>query len=229
MAIDDNKDYMLKGSQIKDLSDKIKAKADQANTYTKSEVDGLIPDVSGLATKTEVTEGLALKADKTEIPDISGLATKTEVTEGLATKADKSELPDLSNYYTKSDTDTLLDNKENLITAGYGIKKESDVISFDTAMFVTGGKNKDGVVVPANGRTNVILENIAPEGYSIVAVRQVAIEVGTGGTQEMRNNCFLQAFSTTGGGKSLQVQVKSVYPNDATIKISGTVFCMRLG
>ena len=38
-----------------------------------------IPDVSGLATKTELTNGLSGKADKSEIPDVSGLATKSEL------------------------------------------------------------------------------------------------------------------------------------------------------
>lgn len=62
----------------------------------------VVVDVSGLATKVELSDGLILKADlayvneeldkkadKTEIPDISGLATKVELSGGLDLKANK--------------------------------------------------------------------------------------------------------------------------------------------
>lgn len=45
------------------VEDELAGKADKDNTYTKDEVNSLIPDVSDLATKTEVTEGLATKQD----------------------------------------------------------------------------------------------------------------------------------------------------------------------
>lgn len=110
------------------------AKADKANTYTKSEVDTAlsskantsdIPDVSGLATKTELNTGLEEKADKSSvytksesdtitdairnaIPDVSGLATKTELTTGLNSKAD------VASVYTKGIVDGLLMLKANV-------------------------------------------------------------------------------------------------------------------
>lgn len=81
--------------------------SDKANFATKSQ----IPDISNLATKSEVTSGLNSKVNtstytadkatfalKTEIPDTSGLATKTQLssyatttalTQGLAGKLDK--------------------------------------------------------------------------------------------------------------------------------------------
>lgn len=72
--------------------------SEKASFATKSQ----IPDVSTLATKAEVTSGLANKVNtstytadkatfalKTEIPDTSGLATTTALTQGLAGKLDK--------------------------------------------------------------------------------------------------------------------------------------------
>ena len=71
--------------------------SEKANFATKSQ----IPDTSTLATKSEVTSGLANKVDtstytadkatfalKTEIPDTSGYATTTALTQGLAGKLD---------------------------------------------------------------------------------------------------------------------------------------------
>lgn len=55
------------------LDEGLAGKADKDNTYTKHEVNRLIPDVSDLATKEEVTEGLATKQDKL----ISGVNVKT--------------------------------------------------------------------------------------------------------------------------------------------------------
>lgn len=81
-----------------------------------------LPDVSGLATKTEVTtavagvqvpsiEGLAKTTDieatyakKTELPDVSGLAVKTEVE---TTYAKKTELPDISGLATKAELPSI--------------------------------------------------------------------------------------------------------------------------
>lgn len=105
-------------------------KADSSTVYTKTEVDELIPDVSHYATKTELSDGLSTKADssvtytKAEvddlIPDVSHYATKTELSEGLSTKADSSVT------YTKAEVDTLLDNKQDDISAGYGISMSAN-------------------------------------------------------------------------------------------------------
>ena len=81
-----------------------------------------LPDVSGLATKAEVTaavagvqvpsiEGLAKTTDveatyakKTELPDVSGLAVKTEVE---TTYVKKTELPDISGLATKAELPSI--------------------------------------------------------------------------------------------------------------------------
>ena len=103
------------------------------NVYTKAETDDklatkadvtAIPDISGLATKQEVTaavagitvpsiEGLAKTTDvdtkladyakKTELPSIEGLAKVTEVDTKLAAKADVSAIPDVSGLATKAE------------------------------------------------------------------------------------------------------------------------------
>ncbi len=112
--------FELSQEQLDYITQQVIAQLDLTDYYTKEEVDALIPDVSGLATKTEVTDGLALKADKTDtytktqvdnlIPDISGLATKTEVTDGLALKADKSDT------YTKQQVDNLIPDVSEFAT-----------------------------------------------------------------------------------------------------------------
>lgn len=117
---------------------------DMDNYYTKSETDALIPDVSGLATKQELTQGLAEKANSDDvytkqevdnlIPDVSGLATKQELTTGLSEKADKSDtytkqqvdnlIPDVSGFATKQELTNGLADKAN--AADVYTKTETD-------------------------------------------------------------------------------------------------------
>ena len=118
---------LAQNSDLTTVAEKIK------NVYTKAETDDklatkadvtAIPDVSGLATKQEVTaavagitvpsiEGLAKTTDvdtkladyakKTELPSIEGLAKTTEVDTKLAAKADVSAIPDVSGLATKAE------------------------------------------------------------------------------------------------------------------------------
>lgn len=125
-----------------ELTNGLSAKADKADTYTKTEVDNLIPDVSGFATKTELgtlsdNVGQALSALgqslnntnnrvstlETDKADKSATYTKTEVDNLLADKADVSDLPDMTNYYTKTETyskteiDNILGNIQTALEA----------------------------------------------------------------------------------------------------------------
>lgn len=120
-----------------DLKDQLDLKANKADTYNKSEVNLLIPDISNLASKNEipVLDGYALRS---EIPDITNLATKEEIPSltnyalksdipditGLATKEEipvldnyalKNEIPDISGLSTKSETNTALGGKADLV------------------------------------------------------------------------------------------------------------------
>ena len=125
-----------------ELTNGLSAKADKADTYTKTEVDNLIPDVSGFATKTELgtlsdSVGQALSALgqslnntnnrvstlETDKADKSTTYTKTEVDNLLNDKADTSDLPDMTNYYTKTETyskteiDNILGNIQTALEA----------------------------------------------------------------------------------------------------------------
>lgn len=113
-----------------DINTALGTKADKSDTYTKSQIDALIPDTSDFVNKSEynpkekaIAEALTdlneNKADKTELPDVSTLATKTELnakanTADLATVAtsgsyndlsDKPVIPDITNLATKSEVD----------------------------------------------------------------------------------------------------------------------------
>ena len=119
---------LAQNSDLTTVAEKVK------NVYTKAETDDklatkadatAIPDVSGLATKQEVTtaiagitvpsiEGLAKTTDvdtkladyakKTELPSIEGLAKTTDIE---AAYAKKTELPDVSDLATKAEVETL--------------------------------------------------------------------------------------------------------------------------
>lgn len=76
---------------------------DVETTYAKKSE---LPDVSGLATKQEVTEAVA----GVQVPSIEGLAKVTDVDAKLATKADVSAIPNISNLATKEEV-SAVDNK----------------------------------------------------------------------------------------------------------------------
>ena len=140
------------------------------NVYTKAETDAkladkadvtAIPDVSGLAVKTEVE---STYAKKTELPDVSGLATKQEVTdavaavtvpsiEGLAkttdveaTYAKKTDLPDITGLAKTTDVDTKLAAKADVsaIPDVTGLATKAEVAAVD-AKFAT---KADATAIP---------------------------------------------------------------------------------
>ena len=106
---------------------------DVSGLATKSElqsVENSIPDVSGLATKSE------LQSVENQIPDVSGLATKSELqsvensipdVSGLATKSElqsvENQIPDVSGLATKSE----LQSVENQIPDVSGLATKSEV------------------------------------------------------------------------------------------------------
>lgn len=76
---------------------------DIETTYAKKSE---LPDVSGLATKQEVTDAVA----GVQVPSIEGLAKVTDIDAKLATKADVSAIPNISNLATKEEV-SAVDNK----------------------------------------------------------------------------------------------------------------------
>ena len=150
---------LAQNSDLATVADKVK------NVYTKAETDDklatkadvtAIPDVSGLAVKTEVE---TTYAKKTELPDVSGLATKAEVTaavagvavpsiEGLAKTteveakladyAKKTELPSIEGLAKTTEVDTKLAAKADVsaIPDVSGLATKAEVAAVD-AKFAT--------------------------------------------------------------------------------------------
>lgn len=113
-TIDSETVYFLSGkdlhAKIKDIDTKIKSKADQTS----------IPDISGFATKQEVTNAVSA----IQVPSIEGLAKTTDVDTKLEAYAKKTELQHL--------------------TAGEGISiSETGVISSSTPQVDLSGYVKD--------------------------------------------------------------------------------------
>ena len=150
---------LAQNSDLATVADKVK------NVYTKAETDTklatkadvtAIPDVSGLAVKSEVE---TTYAKKTELPDVSGLATKAEVTaavaavtvpsiEGLAKTteveakladyAKKTELPSIEGLAKTTEVDTKLAAKADVsaIPDVSGLATKVEVAAVD-AKFAT--------------------------------------------------------------------------------------------
>ena len=150
---------LAQNSDLATVADKVK------NVYTKAETDTklatkadvtAIPDVSGLAVKSEVE---TTYAKKTELPDVSGLATKAEVTaavagvavpsiEGLAKTTDvetkladyakKTELPSIEGLAKTTEVDTKLAAKADVsaIPDVSGLATKAEVAAVD-AKFAT--------------------------------------------------------------------------------------------
>ena len=112
-TVDSETVYFLSGKdlhdKIKDINAKIEAKADQTS----------IPDISGLATKAEVTAAVA----GVQVPSIEGLAKTTDVE---ATYAKKTELQHLTagDGITISETGVISASAHEVDLSGY-VKDES--------------------------------------------------------------------------------------------------------
>ena len=141
-TVDNDTVYFLSGKdlhdKIKDIDTKIESKADQTS----------IPDISGFATKQEVTNAVS----GIQVPSIEGLVKTTEVDTKLEAYAKKTELPDVSGLATKAEVaavETKLDDyakKTELqhLTAGEGIAiSETGVISSSAPAVDLSGYVKD--------------------------------------------------------------------------------------
>ena len=104
---------LAQNSDLSTVAEKVKNVYTKAETDTKLEAKAdvtAIPDVSGLATKAEVTAAVA----GVQVPSIEGLAKTTEVEAKLATKADVTAIPDVSGLATKAEVETTYAKKTEL-------------------------------------------------------------------------------------------------------------------
>ena len=137
--------WTITEEQLAEIVRQVEEEIDLDNYYTKQETNDLlddkanvsdIPDVSNLATKTELgnlsdSVGQALSAFgqglnntnnrvsnlETGKADKSTTYTKTEVDTLLNAKADTSDLPDMTNYYTKTEIDSILGGIQTVLEA----------------------------------------------------------------------------------------------------------------
>lgn len=130
----DLSNYYNKG----DVDSKLSAKVDLSTYTSDKETFALKSEISDMATQTWVTSQGYLTSHQ----DISNLATKQEVTEGLAGKQDKgdyalkSELPDISNLATKDELDLKANTSDlsNYLTTANAettYAKKSEIPSLD--------------------------------------------------------------------------------------------------
>lgn len=98
----------------------------EGNVYTKTEVDGLIPDISGLAVASDVEAALAGKADVADLEEKADASAVTEeIAAAVAVLAAKDEAQDAeialkanaSEVYTKEEVDAMLAEKQAEIDA----------------------------------------------------------------------------------------------------------------
>ena len=80
--------------------------ADGPEGETPITADELNRIEAGISDAHEALDG---KADAGDVPDVSGLATKSELSAGLAGKADSSDIPDVSGFATTADLAELAD------------------------------------------------------------------------------------------------------------------------
>ena len=120
---------LAQNSDLSTVAEKVKNVYTKAETDTKLEAKAdvtAIPNVSGLATKAEVTAAVA----GIQVPSIEGLAKTTEVEAKLATKADVSAIPDVSGLAKASEVETTYAKKTELPdVSGLATKEEVAAIT----------------------------------------------------------------------------------------------------
>lgn len=182
---------------------------DTSNLATKAELGAKLDT----ATYNEEKATFALK---TEIPNISNLATKTELTEGLAGKANTSDLSDYlttanaqSTYATKSELGAKLDVETyNSDKATFALKSElpdtSDFITKATADETYQPKGEYLTSIPENYVTD---EELNGKGYATTAQLNAKQDTLVSGTniKTVNGNSLLGSGDITieGGGSGI--------------------------
>lgn len=92
--------------------------------------------------------------------------------------------------------------------------------------FVLCSASKDKQEVAANSRVLVELDLPLPDGYEILAHRNVIISKATGATGDAHKLVGMQYYSTAGGGKKSQVPLINHGDSDALVKIDVKVIAV---
>ena len=113
----EHKQYLTSHQNISGKADKtyvdaeLAKKSDKTHTHSYNNLTDkpTIPSTANLATKKELTDGLATKANKSEIPSLEGYATETFVTDKIAEASLSGGEVDLSGLATKAELATKAD------------------------------------------------------------------------------------------------------------------------
>lgn len=137
-AITDNLNLKASQTALDALSTTVGTKASQADLDAlETTVDGKVDKVDGKGlSSNDYTD-----ADKAIVDG---------VTSALASKADASAL---NNYYTKTEADNLLDDKQDVLTAGDNITITTDAQTGETVISATGGGSGNATFVAEYGVT----------------------------------------------------------------------------
>lgn len=207
--------YQPKGDYITSIPD---------NYVTDEELNGKgYATTTQLSAKLDVeayNNDKATFALKSEIPDTSTLATKTELTEGLAVKANTS---DLSNYLTTTDAQSTYSTKSELVAkldvetynsekATFALKSElpdtSDLVTKATADETYQPKGEYLTAVPDNYVTD---EELNGKGYATTAQlngKQDTLVSGTNIKTINGNSLLGEGDITIEGGSSITIDTE---------------------
>ena len=185
------------------------AKADKATTlsgygitdaYTKSEIDAIVG--SAFHYKGSVSSVSELPTTDNKIGDVYNVNDTGANYAWTGTEWDKlSETVDLSGYYTKTETDTLLSQKQNTLTAGDNI-----TISEDGTISATGGD------VDLTG----YLKNTATGTEGALAIGDSSTGSGRGSTAIGAGSSTTEAYSVAVGYNAKANGGLIAIGNDAT-------------
>ena len=138
----EHKQYLTSHQNISGKADKtyvdaeLAKKANVSHTHSYNDLTDkpTISNTANLATKTELTNGLATKANKSEIPSLEGYATETFVTNKIAEASLSGGEADLSGLATKAELATKADKtaiptKTSQLTNDSGFLTEHQNIS----------------------------------------------------------------------------------------------------
>lgn len=196
----------VEGKQLStnDFTDTLKSKLDSVDAKSKvysvngqvGKVTIPIPDISPLATKQELEDGLATKQAKGNYAsksEVNSKAEKTYIDTELNKKADKTEIPDISNLATKDE-----------IPAPYTLPTASTTI--------LGGVKVDGTTITIN---NGVISSSGGSG-----------ETGTTNYNDLTNKPQINGVELSGNKTldSLGIQAKGDYALKSEIPVNVSAF-----